>query len=326
MNKVLVTGGLGVIGSFVCRALLETSRQPVIYNAGGDLRLVRDIASDCIIERGDICDLPRLMGVLRQYDPVAIAHLAGHVGRRVEQFPWSSLSANLVGTTTVFEAARLSGIQRIVFASSNQVYGDVAEKHRHPTYEPVPEEHPLQPINLYGKLKRMCEDIAAHYAQLYGLGIVALRFGPGFAPGRLGRGYKVSPVPAMIEAAIADRPFRLEYGGEQRDDLCYSGESANGFIVAINGEARCGKFDAYNITSGELITVREMVTVLRDLYPSWRGEVGPGLDYRDRGLGNYFRMATQKAQAELGFKPLFDFRRAVIDYAKTMELLKLGFV
>src|SRR5262245_47726856 len=113
MNKILVTGGLGVIGAFVCRALLSTSQQPVIYDVGIDTKRIQDIASDCLIEHGDICDLPRLMGIISRYRPLAIAHVSGQVGPHVELLPWSSLNTNLIGTTTVFEAARLSGIQRI---------------------------------------------------------------------------------------------------------------------------------------------------------------------------------------------------------------------
>lgn len=324
MKNVLVTGGLGIIGSFLCRALLATSRQPVIYDVASDTGLIRDIADACVIERGNITDLPRVMGIISQHRPEAIIHLAGHVGPDVERFPWTSLNANVIGSATVFEAARLSGIQRIVFPSSRQVYGPVAPRHRHPHYEPVTEEHPREPLLLYGKLKRVCEDMADHYARLHGLDIIGLRFGSTFGPGRLGRHDKVSPVLALIESAIANRPFSIEYGADQCDDLCYSGEYANGLITALDSVARPGHFRAYNISAGELISLRDMIAVLERLYPEWRGEAGPGLDYRRLGAGYYFRMATEKAQTELGFKPRFDFRAAVVDFAETLKRLKRG--
>ena len=318
MDKVLVTGGLGVIGSMICRALLATSRQPVIYEMGRDTALVQDIAGDCVIEQGDICDLPRLMAIVAQHKPMAIVHFAGQTGRRVEQLPWSALDTNLIGTATVFECARLAGIQRIVFPSSKMVYGPVAEQHRHPTYEPVPEEHPREPEDHYGKLKRACEDLADHYAKLYGLHIVAFRSASVFGPGKFALHDKVSPVVGLIEAAIAHRPFRIEFGADQYDELCYTGDCANSVISALDSAAQPGKFRAYNISSGELISLREMIAVLKELYPGWSGEAGPGLDYRLYGMPYYYRMATQKARAEIGFKPKFDFRRAVVDYAQTL--------
>jgi UDP-glucose 4-epimerase len=318
MRKVLVTGGLGMVGSMVCRRLLASSRQPVIYDMGGNTGLITDIAGNCVIERGDVCDLPRLMGVVAEHRPVAIMHIAGQIGPHVEQFPWASLNANLVGTATVFECARLAGVQRIVFPSSRSVYGPVAQKHRHPTYEPVPEAHPLEPERHYSRLKVACEGLADHYAKLYGLDVIALRFASVFGPGKAGIDQKNSLVMGLIEAAIANRPLRIESGAEQCDDLCYTGECANGVIAALDSVARPGKFRAYNIASGELISLREMITVLKDLHPRWSGEAGPGLDYRGHGAGYYFKMETQRAQAELGFKPLFDFRRATIDYAETL--------
>ena len=321
MEKVLVTGGLGMVGAFVCRALLATNRQPVIYDAGSDTRLIRDILADCVVEIGNTCDLPRLMGAVSHHRPVAIAHLAGEINPRVEQFPWSSIHANVVGTTTVFECARFSGIQRIVFASSRTVYGPVEERYQHPNYEPVPEEHPREPLKLYGKLKRAGEDVADHYARLYDLDIVGLRFGSTFGPGKFGRHNRVSPVMGLIEAAITNRPFVLECGAEQCDDLCYTGEAANGFIAALGSPARPGKFRAYNISSGEAVSLGEIITILRNLYPSWNAAAGPGLDYRRIGLHHYFRMSIQKAGIELGFRPLFDFRRAAIHYAETVGRL-----
>ena len=62
-----------------------------------------------------------------------------------------------------------------------------------------------------------------------------------------------------------------------------------------------------------------MIAVLKELYPGWEAEAGPGLDYRGYGIPHYFRMATQRARAEIAFKPMFDFRSAVIDYAKTLS-------
>ena len=323
MDKVLVTGGLGIIGSYVCRALLASSRAPVIYDIGASTDLIHDIENDCVIERGDMCDLPKLMGVIGHHKPMAIAHLAGLMGPQVSEYPWSTINTNFMGTVTVFEAARLAGIQRIAFTSSRQVYGPIAEVHRHPTYQPVTEEHPREPLKLYGKIKRSCEDIADHYAQLYGLDIVALRSGSSFGPGKFGRpDTKMSHVLGVIEAAIANRSYEIDRGAAQCDDLCYLGDTANGFIAVLDSPARPGKFRAYNISAGELISLQTMINILKDLHPSWNAAAGPGLDYDDTGVEYYFRLSTAKAQRELGYQSRFDFRSAAIDYAATLARLR----
>lgn len=320
-EKVLVTGGLGMVGAFVCRALIASGRRPVIYDVAGSTALVRDIEKQCEIVHGNVTDLPHLAATLKEHHVQAILHFGGAVGPTVETTPWTSIQANYIGTTTVLEAARLAGIQQIVFPSSKMVYGPVHERHRHPVYEAVPEEHPREPQKLYGKLKRAIEDTAEHYAALYGLDIKVLRFGSAYAPGKFGRHGKVSPVMGIIEAAIANRPMEIAHGADQRDDLCYSGESANGAIAALSAPASPGKFSVYNIASGELISLSEMIQVLMDLFPRWRAHVGPGVDYRNIGDGYYFLMSTEKARNEINFKPVFNFRRAAEDYHETLKRL-----
>lgn len=320
--KVLVTGGLGIIGAFVCRALLETGRQPIIYDGSMNTGLISDIAKDCVIEQGDICDMPKMLGIIDAYNPVGILHFAGQPGPRVEKFPWAALQSNFIGTATVFECARLSGISRIVLPSSKAVYGKIGERHGHPVYEPVSETHPREPLRHYSKLKRAAEDLGDHYARLYGLDIIALRFGSAFGPGKAGLHANVSPVIAVIEAAIHGRPIRVECGADQRDDLCYSGESANGAIAALDSPGRPGEFRVYNIASGQLISMAEMIATLSELYPSWKGEVGPGLDYRRSSVADYFLMNTSRAREEIGFQPKFDFKSAVLDYAATLNRLR----
>lgn len=320
-EKILVTGGLGMVGAFVCRALIASGRRPVVFDLGSSTARLKDIAHQCDFVQGNVTDLPTLLGAVREHEPAALLHFGAQVGPEVETNPWGSLNANLMGTVTVFECARLTGIERVIFPSSKMAYGPVAERHRHPHYQPVPEEHPREPLKLYGKIKRMCEDVAAHYAQRYGLDIMALRFGSAFAPGKFGRHGKVSPVMGLIEAAIAGRPMRIDHGAQQCDDLCYSGESANGALAALQSPRKPGEFRVYNIASGELISLARMIEILQELFPGWTAEAGPGIDYRDMGVEYYFLMSTRKAAAEIGFQPKFDFRKAVLDYQETLARL-----
>ena len=317
-DKVVLTGGLGMVGSHVTRALVRSGRRPVVYDAGNDTELVSDVAAQCDMVQAGVEDMPRFISVLREHRPCAILHFAAQVGPHVERQPWSSLHANLLGTVNMLECARLADVPKVIFPSSKMVYGPVALQHRHPVYEPVTEGHPREPNNFYGKLKRATEDVAAHYAQLYGLDVIAFRFGSTFGPGKRGR-HKVA-VSALIEAAIAGEPMHLAQGAEQCDDLCYAGEAARASLAALQAPASWGSFRAYNIASGELISLAQIIAVLQRLYPGWDGRAGTGLDYRDMGVGHYFAMATGKAERELGYKPQLDFASAVRDYATLLKV------
>ncbi len=302
---VLVTGGLGLVGSHVSRALVASGRKPLIYDLRQDAAMVPDIAASCTIVQGTLDDLPRLMGTIAQHKPSAILHFAAQVGEQVEQQPWSAINANLMGTAAVFEAARISGIKRVVFPSSKMAYGPVGKRHQHPSFEPVTEDHPREPPDLYGKLKRAVEDIAAHYAPLYGLDLTALRFGSSFGPGGPGR-HKVLLM-RIIESAVRGEPMHLDVGGDQADTYCYSAEAAHAAIAALEAPTQPGRFRAYNIAGDERLTLGEIFTILKELYPGWDASVGGGLDYKRAGLGYYYAMDTTRARTQLGWSPKLIF-------------------
>lgn len=234
----------------------------------------------------------------------------------------SALINNMVPTVQHVKAGRLRALA-VTSKTRSKVVPDVPvpERHRHPTYDPVPEDIALSPQKLYAKLKRTNEDLAGHYASVYGLDVVALRFGSAFAPGKAGRFAITNPVMSMIEAAAAGTPYQVETGGDQCDDLCYSGESANGFLAVLGSAPRHGHFRVYNISHGELVSLRQMAETLQDMIPGWHVEIGPGLDYRNYGLGAYFRMSLKKASEEIGYRPKFDFRLAAADYIETQRRL-----
>lgn len=320
-GKVIVTGGCGMVGTFVCRALLAEDYEPVVVDTRTDRQLIVNIAEHCAFEAADVRDLPRLLEIAKVHKVEAIIHLAGLVGPDVESHPWNSIQTNLLGTVTVLECARLAGIGRVLFPSSKMVYVPVPEHCRHPVYDAVSEDIALSPQKLYSKIKRTNEDLAGHYASIYGLDVVALRFGSTFAPGKAGRFAITNPVISMIEAAAAEIPYQVAKGGDQCDDVCYCGESANGFMTVLRTPPRHGHFRAYNISHGELISLRQMADTLRNMIPGWRAEIGPGLDYRNYGLGAYFRMSLKKAAEEIGYQPKFDFRLAAADYIEMQQRL-----
>src|SRR5262249_43197535 len=77
-----------------------------------------------------------------------------------------------------------------------------------------------------------------HYTQLYGLDIIALRFGSVWGPGKFGVLEAVNPMIELLEAAMAGRPFKIAAGADQRADLCYTAECANGVLAALDSPAR----------------------------------------------------------------------------------------
>ena len=168
MERILVTGGAGYIGSHTCKALALAGYEPVTFDnlSTGFRDLVR--WGPCV--EGDIRDAAALRAVFKAFAPEAVIHFAGRiaVGESVVA-PALHYHINVAGTLCLLDALRDAGVGRIVFSSSAAVYGL-------PAKSPVPESQPLAPINPYGRTKWAVEQVLLDYRAAYGLRSVSLRY------------------------------------------------------------------------------------------------------------------------------------------------------
>ena len=222
--KVLVTGGAGFIGSHIVDQLLAEGHQVVVVDdlSTGSLDNVNPQAS---FVRLSVLD-GELLGLFAREKFDAALHLAAQtiVGSSLEH-PDIDARVNVLGTLQVLEGCRQHGVERIIFASSAAVYGDVAEL-------PVPEEAPGQPASFYGLSKLTAERYIQMYHALYGLNYLILRYANvyGERQGDRGEGGVVS-----IFAGCLCRNNRLNiYGdGGQTRDFVYVGDVAAANVAAI---------------------------------------------------------------------------------------------
>jgi UDP-arabinose 4-epimerase len=166
--SVLVTGGAGYIGSHACKALHRAGLRPIVYD---DLSRSRPEAVRWgALERGDVRDGQRLKEVMSQHRPAAVLHFAGlaYVGESIVA-PGAYYSANALGTLTLLEAMRESGVDALVFSSTCAVYG-------RPDRLPLREDHPANPIHPYGVSKLMAERMIEDCARAYGFKVAVLRY------------------------------------------------------------------------------------------------------------------------------------------------------
>ena len=229
--KVLVTGGLGVIGSWVVRELLEAGHQPVAFDNRDDTALVADITGDFERRIGDIRDLEALAGLFAGVD--VVAHFAARLPAEAD--PYQGYSINALGPVGVFEAARRAGVGKVVWASAKAVYGELSGVYGYPDYVPVPEDHArglLAFSPVYCAAKRMAEDAGRHYHERFGLEVLALRFSTLFGPGKVGpQGAAV--LGAIVDGARGGPPVALAQGAEERDEIIYVKDAADGVRAAV---------------------------------------------------------------------------------------------
>lgn len=165
---VLVVGGAGYIGSHVCKALAKNGHVPITYDnlSSGHKWAIKWGP----FFEGDILDASRLEQAILTHHPAAVIHLASYIDvRESKKDPFKYYENNLVGTLALLQVMHKHEIKKLIFSSSAAVYGK-------PLYTPIDESHPKNPINPYGKIKWMIENILEDFYHSYGLASVSLRY------------------------------------------------------------------------------------------------------------------------------------------------------
>lgn len=237
-GKVVVTGGAGFVGSHLVDRLLSDGSSHVVVLDNlhrGRLENLAERQKDPRLELivGDVRDLPTVEAAFRGAD--TIYHLAAQstVMGAVED-PVYSFETNVVGTFNVLRAARDAHAQRLIFASSREVYGDPIEL-------PVEENQPLLAVNAYGASKLSGEAYCRAFRRTFGLHCVILRLANVYGPRDIGR-----VIPLWIDRATNGDDLTI-YGGKQLIDFVWVDQVVEAFVRAAD---MSGPLPPINIGSG----------------------------------------------------------------------------
>jgi UDP-glucose 4-epimerase len=318
--KVLITGGMGVIGAETSRRFVKEGHRPVVYARHSDDRLVGDVSDKIDFEAGDILDLPRLLDIIKRHKVTHIVHAAAFVGAVSAQNPAMSIQVNVMGTVNVLEAARLFDIRRLVYTSAKGVYGPVTGKYAAPTYAPIPEDMPKFPQRIYDSAKLMCEQTVLYYAANHGVDAAILRFATTYGPGKTARHGKMGVTSEIVENPFRGLPFHHPYGAEAKDDFVYNKDSAYGVYLATIAEKVPSR--VYNIGSGEAHSLGDIAAAVRKKIPSADIRIGPGDNFLGMPYSLHGVYDIGRAQKELGFKPQYNIDLAVEDYLASLERMR----
>jgi UDP-glucose 4-epimerase len=318
--KVLITGGMGVIGAETSRKFVKEGHRPVVLARHRDDSLVGDIADQIDFEPGDILDMPRLLDVIKRHQVTHIVHAAAFVGAVSAANPALSIQVNGMGTVNVLEGARLFDVKRVVYTSAKGIYGPVLGDYGPPHYKPMPEDMPKNPQRIYDSAKLMSEQTALYYANNFGLDVAILRFATTYGPGKTARHGKMGVTSQIVEAPFNGLPFHHPYGAEAKDDFIYNKDSALGVYLATTADKVPSR--VYNIGSGEGLTLNDFAVAIRKHIPGADIKIGPGDNFLGMPYPPHGVYEVSRARNELGFKPEYDFDRAVGDYVDSLKRMR----
>ena len=318
--RVLITGGMGVIGAEASRKFVREGHRPVLYSRRRDESLIGDIADKVDIELGSILDRGRLADVIKTRGITHVVHTAAYIGALSAKFPAESVEINVMGTVNVLEAAREANVQRVVYTSAKGIYGPMLGEYGAPTYKLVNEDHRKEPKRIYDSAKLMGEQ-ATLYWGAQGLDVVVLRFATTYGPGKTARHGNMGVTSQIVEQPARGEPFRLAQGGDEKDDFIYNKDSALGIYLAATAKSLTSR--VFNIGTGVGSTLQDFAAILRRHLPNAVIEIGPGLNF----LGSPYPMCgiydISRARNELRYRPQYDLERGIADYLESLQRLKL---
>lgn len=315
MNKILVTGGAGYIGSHTVRLLMEKGYQVVVLDNlvyGHREAIVND---DVELVEGDISDEKLLNELFSKYKFEAVLHFAAYayVGESVSN-PHKYYTNNVAGPLVLLKAMVDHGCRQFIFSSTCATYGN-------PEYMPLDEKHPQNPVSPYGKSKYLLEQIIKDYEVAYGLKYVFLRYfnaSGASEDGLIGEDHdpETHLIPLILDAIVGDRPairiFGTDYptpDGTCVRDYIHVNDLGDAHIKALEYLQKGGESIACNLGTGFGYSVKEVIKAAEEV----TGQEVP-VKLADRRAGDATELVADAKLAlnKLGWDPKYKDIKEII--------------
>jgi len=306
-RNVLITGGLGFIGSSLARELAAAGAQLVLVDSlvpeyGGNPRNVDGIEGHVRVNVSDVRDRHSLRHLVQGQDVVFnLAGQTSHLDSMLD--PYTDLEINCRAQLSILEACRHEnpGV-RIVFASTRQIYG-------RPQRLPVDEEHPIVPIDVNGINKTAGEWYHLLYGDVYGLHVSVLRLTNTYGPRMRVCDARQTFLGYWLRLAIEGRTIQVFGDGLQRRDFTYVDDAVRAFMLAAARDEARGR--VYNLGSDEVVNLRELAELLVELNGAGTFEIVPFPEDRKAiDIGDFYADFA-KIERELGWRPAVDLREGL---------------
>lgn len=307
-KRVLITGGAGFIPSALIQHLLRSTTYEVVsldaLTYAGNLENLAEVMSHERLSfvQGDIRDAATVEEIVREVDVIVHAAANSHVEQSINEGAREFVSTNIEGTRILLDAIRTAPVDLFVLLSSCEVYGTGL-------YEPIDEEHLLNPRSPYSATKVGADRLAYAYHVTYGLPVAIVRpftnYGPAQHPEKM--------IPRFITQAICDEPLTIHGDGKASRDWVFVEDHAEAIGKVIEAGAAVSG-EAINVATGEGRSVVEIAELVLDLLGKPRSlkvhvDDRPGQVTRNIG-------STEKAARLLGWRAGTSFEEGL---ARTVE-------
>src|SRR3954468_21054314 len=259
--QVLITGGLCFIGSNLAHRLVALGSEGTVVDSlipdyGGNRYNVEDIRDRIQINVSDVRDTHSLRHLVQDKD--YLFNLAGQTSHLDSMTnPMPDLEINCQAQLSILETCRVHNPKiKIVFASTRQIYG-------RPTALPVPETHPLNPVDINGINKMAGERYHLLYHEVYGIPATALRLTNTIGPRMRIKDARQTFVGLWVRQLLEDKPITV-WGGKQLRDFTDVEDAVDAFVAAAASPLTNGQ--VYNLGGGEVIDLASLAKLMVEAY------------------------------------------------------------
>lgn len=249
--NILLTGGLGYIGSYLYNRLSNNNKIIVLDNFSNNTNYVDKKDRYIDIIKGDIRKKKDIVNIIDEID--IIIHLAAQISvlKSIDE-PIFDANNNICGTLNLLETVRKTGAERFIYISSAAVYGM-------PTYLPIDEKHNTNPISPYGLSKLTGERYSILYHDLYGLSVTCLRFFNVYGPKPTKNSYS-GVITKFIENVKNNKDPIIFGGGNQTRDFIYIDDIMTSIMLTIKEKKSIG--EVFNIGTGIPTKIKDLAKII----------------------------------------------------------------
>lgn len=306
--SILVIGGMGFIGSRIVRSLIELGEEVVVVGRQPTLHRLGEVAEKVRVVQGDKTNMDQVFDWIRTYKVEKMIDASSELEAESERVPYSATKINLIGTLNVFEAGRIMGIRRIVWASSLAVYGDK----KRAGGVPQNEDALNHPVTVYGACKTYGEFMAKLYNARWDMDIVSLR--PSSVYGPLRASGATSWLTDIVQLPLMSQVVDIPVGPDETTNFCFVDDCAEAFVRSCQYNGHRLPHAVYYI-GGFKASIGELMEEVKKHIP--------GAEARYHGKPIYYidQIDNSRIGEDLGFKLKYDLAAGVKEQVSRQRAL-----
>lgn len=307
MKKIIVTGGLGFIGSNLVHELCKKNYFVIVIdklNYSGNLDNINNIPNNRLkIYKFDIANQKKILLILKKYNPIGILNLAAetHVDRSIDN-PYPFIHSNILGVYSILECLKIfqkkrKKICKLVHISTDEVYGDIKKNYL------SKEKDPYKPSSPYAASKASSDHLVSAYCRTYKIPSIITNCCNNYGP----RQYPEKLIPKLILNILNNQNLPIYGKGKNEREWIHVIDHCHA-LIKIFEKGKTGK--KYNIGSGEVLDNNSIAKLLLKIIKEKRINTSSKIQYVTDRPGHDFRYAlnSNKLKKDLGWKKKFNIK------------------